>query len=290
MPPKKSKSIVKEFLHNSNSLKILSFDVGIKNLSFCYSEISLQEGTEKYNIQIKDWGIIDLTIPVQNLSKPWNSYILSHYEKMKKEELEKLCQDINLIPGKNCSDTKKKLTQYITTQGIQLPNPKTAKNIENIAPIMFHRLDQYSFISEIEMVLIENQPCLRNPTMKSVQMLLYSYFTLRRIVDSPQNKITIFMVSANNKTKWSQKKLPTVKDLDTEFSNVEKKKVSAGKKYRDTKNITIKMVDYWFNNKTDYFKEWYLFFQNHSKKDDLADSFLQICGFLDSRFKEQFDI
>ena len=70
---------------------------------------------------------------------------------------------------------------------------------------MFHRLDQYSFISEIEMVLIENQPCLRNPTMKSVQMLLYSYFTLRRIVDSPQNKITIFMVSANNKTKWSQK-------------------------------------------------------------------------------------
>ena len=49
------------------------------------------------------------------------------------------------------------------------------------------------------------------------------------------------------------------------------------------------MVDYWFS-KSEYFKEWYPFFQNHSKKDDLADSFLQICGFLDSRFKEQFDI
>ena len=41
---------------------------------------------------------------------------------MKKEELEKLCQDINLIPGKNCSDTKKKIntiyyySRYTTTQ------------------------------------------------------------------------------------------------------------------------------------------------------------------------------
>ena len=70
--------------------------------------------------------------------------------------------------------------------------------------------------------------------MKSVQMLLYSYFTLRRIVDSPQNKITIFMVSANNKTKWSLKKLPTEKDLDTEFGMC-RKKISAEKKYRDTK-------------------------------------------------------
>ena len=34
---------------------------------------------------------------------------------------------------------------------------------------------------KIDKVVIENQPALKNPTMKSVQMILYSYFLIEGV-------------------------------------------------------------------------------------------------------------
>ena len=37
--------------------------------------------------------------------------------------------------------------------------------------ILVKKLDQLSFLNQVEIILIENQPSLKNPIMKSIQMI-----------------------------------------------------------------------------------------------------------------------
>ena len=96
-------------------MKILSWDVGIYNLSYCI----LDKNKETNEIKIIDWDIVNL---VDN-------------EEMKKNR--------NLI-------------------------------FENI-PRKLHEKPQ---LLDVDLVVIENQPSLKNPQMKSIQMILYSYFLI----------------------------------------------------------------------------------------------------------------
>ena len=194
---------------HQNGLRIVSFDVGIKNLSFCRLEVVPSSDREGVLCpRIIDWGIIDLTIPVQDLPTPWTPYLLSHFETMKSGELDNLMGMVELEVGKTKRVNIDRLHELIRSQGVNLGQKKTAKSIGSIAPIMYHRLDNIDF-GEIDHVYIENQPSLRNPTMKTVQILLYSYFTLRKITDVPsgQTPVELFMVSANSKTKWAREKI-----------------------------------------------------------------------------------
>ena len=94
-------------------MKILSWDVGIYNLSYCILE------KEEENVKIIDWDIVNL---VDN-------------EEMKKNR--------SLL-------------------------------FENI-PRKLHEVPQ---LLNVDIVIIENQPSLKNPQMKSIQMILYSYFLI----------------------------------------------------------------------------------------------------------------
>jgi hypothetical protein len=44
---------------------------------------------------------------------------------------------------------------------------------------------------DVEEVLIENQPSLKNPNMKTIATLLYSYFVFRGIIDKEKTKSKI---------------------------------------------------------------------------------------------------
>ena len=49
-------------------------------------------------------------------------------------------------------------------------------------------------------IIIENQPALKNPIMKSIQMIIFTYFNLRGKIDN--NSIDkILFLSASNKLK-----------------------------------------------------------------------------------------
>ena len=69
------------------------------------------------------------------------------------------------------------LSTSIYSQGVEsdIAYKLVSKKLGGSVPI--------SFLQEAELVLIENQPSLKNPIMKSVQMLLYSYFLIRGMVD-----------------------------------------------------------------------------------------------------------
>ena len=207
-------------------MKILSWDVGIYNLSYCI----LEKNKETNEIKIIDWDIVNL---VDN-------------EEMKKNR--------NLI-------------------------------FENI-PRKLHEKPQ---LLDVDIVVIENQPSLKNPQMKSIQMILYSYFLiLGKVVGngdnhtsyidkidfcSASNKLKIYdgpEIILEEKTKRKSKNIIIENNENIELTDKTKPKKSTIK-YADKKRLAIEHAKY-FVEKDEKYKD---FFNDHKKKDDLADSYLQ---------------
>jgi hypothetical protein len=207
-------------------MKLLSWDIGIYNLSYCILE------KKEEQIKIIDWDIVNL---VDN-------------EEFKKNR--------SLI-------------------------------FENIP----RKLNEKPQLLDVDIVVIENQPSLKNPQMKSIQMIVYSYFLIlgKIIGNSTQSYIdTIDFCSASNKLKvydgppiiLEEKKKRKSKEnnlLDdsaqkkVEEIEIKEKKKGSSVKYADKKRLAIEYAKYYVQQNPDYID----FFNQHKKKDDLADSFLQ---------------
>lgn len=69
-----------------------------------------------------------------------------------------------------------------------------------LAVQMYKKLDRIKTLLEVNEVLIENQPSLKNPTMKTVASFLFGYFAMRGVVDGQQDT-TIKFFSPSNKLK-----------------------------------------------------------------------------------------
>lgn len=190
---------------------ILSFDIGIKNLSYCLVKSELNnDNTNK--IEIIDWDIIN---------------ILKDNEKVK-----------NI-------------------------------NIDELSKRLYIKLSEVFKDKEFDIVLLENQPVLKNPVMKSVQMLIYGFFLYQK-TNLIKNIKLIKLINASNKLKIGLL-------LNNEFK--EFKKIIDNKDYNTKLKYSInkkKAIDYtllYLNYlKLNNYKD---FFNLHKKKDDLADSFLQ---------------
>ena len=108
---------------------ILSFDIGIKNLSYCLIKSQLNNLNNNNNlnnlnnIEIIDWDIIN---------------ILKDNEKVK------------------------------------------SINIDELSKRLYMKLSEVFKDKEFDIVLLENQPVLKNPVMKSVQMLIYGFFLYQK--------------------------------------------------------------------------------------------------------------
>jgi hypothetical protein len=242
-------------------MKILSWDVGIYNLSYCI----LEKNEETKEIKIIDWDIVNL---VDN-------------EEMKK--------NANLI-------------------------------FENI-PRKLHEKPQ---LLDVDIVVIENQPSLKNPKMKSIQMILYSYFLiLGKVIGngdksnsyiqsidfcSASNKLKVYdgpeivleeKIKKVSKTKAKKDLLENkikdehkdehkvdddnkeeikIQDSDKEVKN----KKGSSVKYADKKRLAIEHSKYYLKENPDFIN----FFNEHKKKDDLADSFLQGLYYIKKNLKK----
>ena len=117
-------------------------------------------------------------------------------------------------------------------------------------------LDRYKDFLNAEYVLIENQPCMRNPTMKSIQIIIYSYFIIKGLKNEESNIKKVEFISPTNKLKvYDGPKL--------EF------KVKS--KYTIRKKSAIIHSRYFLKDNQKRLD----FFNSNKKNDDLADSFLQ---------------
>ena len=193
---------------------ILSFDIGIKNLSYCLvkSELNNINNDNINKIEIIDWDIIN---------------ILKDNEKVK------------------------------------------SINIDELSKRLYIKLSEVFKDKEFDIVLLENQPVLKNPVMKSVQMLIYGFFLYQK-TNLIKNIKLIKLINASNKLKIGLLLNNEFKELK---KNIDNKDYNTKIKYSINKKKAIDYTLLYLNYlKLNNYKE---FFNLHKKKDDLADSFLQ---------------
>lgn len=224
-------------------MKILSFDVGIKNLAYCI----LNESKE-----ICDWNVINIIDTNTNMICSCDNKCGTKC----KSTASFYCTDNESKIG-YCKKHSKNITDLIP-----IVNKKIKKiSVNEISELLFNSLDQYPTMLNVNTVLIENQPCLMNPMIKTVQVLLYSYFVIKGKLDEQSSISKVQFINAKNKLSLYDG--PIIEQMSTN-------------KYTQRKKEGIEVCKYVLNDDDDYLK----FFLSHKKKDDLADSYLQGLWFL----------
>ena len=215
-------------------MKILSFDVGIKNLSFCLMNSDV----------IEDWGILNIC----------TDDVCDHCTKDGKQcdkSAKFVCDGFKVCPA------HKKLKSYSDKKFKKISKKKNP--MLDQGKCIVSKLQKKEHFLDIDLVVIENQPALKNPTMKSIQMIIYSYFLINGICSDTSSITNIEMINARNKLKAYKgpKVNCDIKD-----------------KYKRTKFLGIQYCNHMIHesNQDD---QWLQLFNNSKKKDDLADAYLQ---------------
>ena len=215
-------------------MKILSFDVGIKNLSFCLLNDDI----------IEDWGILNIC----------TDDICDHCSKDGKQcdkSAKFICDQFKVCVA------HKKLKSYSDKKFKKIPKKKNL--MLDQGKCIVDKLQKKEHFLDVDLVVIENQPALKNPTMKSIQMMIYSYFLINGVC-SPDSKVTnIEMINARNKLKAY-----TGPKVECEIKD----------KYKRTKFLGIEYCKHMIQESNQEDK-WIQLFTNSKKKDDLADAYLQ---------------
>jgi len=247
-------------------MKLISFDVGLRNLAYC-----VLEGTSRADVKIVDWNIIDVlgeqagvgaarchkcTAAARYEHASEGTFACSKHTPKKKEPVTKASlskkSPIELIGeiekwGLRTDSTKKaELVKLLYNHARQNTWKKcvassTTGSVMDMSPAILKSLDaRMSSWQGADAVCIENQPERR---MYAVQAMLQMYFTMRGIKSEG--------VSATHKLS----NIVTIDDSVTSYKGRKKTGITHAYALVPAEN-------------QEHFKK-------HPKKDDLADSFLQ---------------
>lgn len=288
-------------------MKVLSIDVGIKNLAFCLFDKS----PTAQNFKITKWDIVNISEQEDNakccfveksvvcnkpakFKKDDTCYCLKHSKKqtlqiptaeqkpafINKQKIQKLYEIAEKHNIKYEAKIKKMdlinlINEYIKNNYFQSIESKHAADVDlfNIGvniKTKFNKLFENE--ENIDYVIIENQISPIATRMKTIQGMIVQYFIMSNI------KVNhIEFISAANKLKDC-----TNKEI-SEHNNSKAEGVANGKlNYSDRKKMGIAKClgivtsDFRFNEHIDYFNQ-------HKKKDDLSDSFLQGLWFINNK-------
>ncbi len=140
--------------------------------------------------------------------------------------------------------------------------------LHQVSMKLIEDLNKIPELLQVDHVLIENQPVIKNPTMKSVMMMLHTYFVFKGLsVDKkPGSTIKdISMICPANKLKTSTVANKKIEDMKNDKDKNERDV------YIMTKSLGKKLCKELIKNDAENMK-----LLNESKKqDDLCDAFLQ---------------
>lgn len=269
-------------------MKILSIDIGIKNLAYIVLDL------DDNNYYIKDWRIVDLTNEtLKCLTCSKNAkyvkddlvYCNKHYtlsglpifelsdSKLKKQSLKQLCTLANKYSIEYQENIKKQslydlIVKYRDDSCLQNIVTYNAKdvNLIDIGVNIKQKFDQIFRnssiypdisnvsntkldISSIDIILLENQIGPIANRMKTIQGMVAQYF-----IDKDNCNIK-FISSINKLTPFTREKLT----------------------YKERKQKSIEIAEKLIHNQDRYYRDLY---KNSKKKDDLSDCFLQAISFL----------
>lgn len=285
-------------------VRVLSIDVGIKNLAFCLFE----KGENSTHFNIIKWDVVNLSqedeipkclcIDKNNICKKPAKYemnesyfCLKHSKKqnyqlptaelkqsfINKQKIQKLidiADKYNILYEKPIkkNDLIFKINDYIsnkcfkeitTTNASQIDLITIGKNIKN----KFNKI--FPIENKIDYVLIENQISPIANRMKTIQGMIAQYFIMNN------NSEHIEFISSINKLKDNTNTNKEIKEIK---ENKEKpdNDYKSRKKQGITKCLEFLTTDHRFNDQLE-------FFNNHKKKDDLSDCFLQGLWYINNK-------
>jgi len=294
-------------------MKIVSWDVGIKNLAYCIMEYCPDNKLVPFKIY--EWGIINIlsnttlkcSFEDKSKNKPClkdasfgseingikyyfcKAHKLNHanlltthkttvFESIKELKDKPSCEKCSKNAQWRCQDTylctaHKNTLINNENKGAALKSIKKMNcdkiSIDEFKMTVFNILKKMKQFYDVEEVIIENQPAYKNPKMKTMANAVWDHFAIqgmvnKEITNSKINKVKF--ISPSNKLKVdddnSIKLLSNTKD--------------ESEKYKMTKQLGIQYCKQLLKND----KEFLDLFNSHSKKDDLADCFLQGCWYL----------
>jgi len=236
----------------SITMIILSVDVGIKNLAICIVRCDCS-GNE-----IIEWAVIN---SVEDLLKNQLKCCVTKRGKLcNKVACNKITtKDKKLLGFCNLKTCQSELTSNYAKKQIKKYKKIHANRVDLslLGKNIYKGLSNLKNLDNIDYVLIENQPVLKNPRMKSVQMIIFSFFLFMTEQKDINHKVILF----NPRAKLKVYDGPEIK---------------SGKKnkYADRKYLSVEYTKY-FLAKDDKNSMWIDFFNKSKKKDDLADAYLQ---------------
>ena len=275
-------------------MKIVSIDVGIKNLAICLFD--KPENTTDF--QILKWDVINIGEKSEEVkcgeidksvvcnkpakfSKNGKCYCLKHSKKqpyqvpssdlkptfINKQKIKKLHElaekyNINYEEPIKKSNLINLINNYIFEkcfEAIGTTNTNASKiDLISIGRNIKTKLDMLfkNDIDTITHVIIENQISPIANRMKTIQGMIAQYFIMQN------NYINVEFISASNK----------LKDYKLDIKN----------SYGERKKLGVQKCLETLSNNQNYIS-WEKMFKEHKKKDDLADSFLQGIWFINNK-------
>lgn len=188
---------------------ILSFDIGTRHLAYCcLSQPSNQVHIEKWNVvdlmAVKGTPYDDESIWI--LSKSWKCPQLKSYLEQR---------------GLSSEGKRDVLVKRIHTDLKKRKIPKIASsNLCVLASKIYAYMDNEPWMLDCDIIVLENQPCLTNPVMKSVQILLYGYFLYKGVWQTHKSNTNLQTLS----TQGGGGDSPLDNTANTEHAHNEKEK------------------------------------------------------------------
>ena len=283
-------------------MKVLSWDVGILNLAYCLIEyeektwkilewgiINLTNREEMKcitcgknascfnNINNNIVYFCKKHLPKDIIEPEFDNCFLEHVDDkcdwntpggccVKKSKFK--CLNQNFIDKCYCTVHAKSINKKIQEQyKIKSVKKKSVSSlsIDDLKYELIKELECRKSFMEANIILIENQPSMKNPKMKAISSTIYDYFLIRGIFDKERTNSKIEKVkfmSPSNKLKLAD---------EGDTKKLIKAKGDESKSYKLTKSLGIKYC----KEMIEPYPEWKEVLNSHKKKDDLADSFLQ---------------
>ena len=286
-------------------MKLLSIDVGIKNLAYCLLETEEHSNTSPPKYNIVKWDVINLCgkDPVCSICHKKSSYLakndndndiyycvthakktkyklpepslaLKKIKKMKLADLNDIATEFKIpITEKAKKEEILKCVLKYIDENMLVSVKGTAANSMDLVTLGIEMQKAFDtelkdHLSTLDQIIIENQISPIANRMKTLQGMITQYFIMR-------DKTHIAFISAANKLKGY--------DIDTKANaDACAEATSTTTTYAERKKAGISITQRLLTE-TGQKPEWITYFKSHKKKDDLADALLQGIWFIKSK-------